>query len=286
MSSIKRWFWLTLTIVILPVSVYGAPISFNTALPVAKGEFIFREQFVYDESRRNAAASPLHRHAFIAESILGYGITPDLALFGVLPYVNKSADFLQGGRAVSREASGVGDMAWFARYTVFKKDWPGGTFRIAPVFGVEVPTGEDHEDDRSGILPPPVQPGSGSTDPFGGLVLTYATRQFQIDSQFAYKANMEGNDFEFGDISRWDASLQYRIWPVDLSNSVPGFLYGVLESNLIHRGKNRMNGIANSNSGGLSYFGFAGFQVPLYQDLNGSALEKEYVIRSGFRVNF
>ena len=28
----------------------SAPITFNTALPVGKGEFVFREQFVLDQS--------------------------------------------------------------------------------------------------------------------------------------------------------------------------------------------------------------------------------------------
>ncbi len=38
------------------------------------------------------------------------------------------------------------------------------------------------------------------------------------------------------------ASLQYRLWPRELSGGVPGFLYGVVETNLIYQGKNEING--------------------------------------------
>ena len=280
-------------------SAQAAPLSFNTALPVAQGEFVFREQFILDQSGDDPSGADRDRTAWALLSVLGYGVTPDLALFGVFPYIDKNLELIQGGESQKRGASGLGDISLFGRYTVFRQDWPGRTFRIAPFAGLELPTGEDDERDSLGLLPPSVQPGSGSWDPFGGVVLTYQTLDFQIDAQASYKANTQANAFEFGDVARLDGSLQYRLWPRELGVGVPGFLYGVLEANLIHQDKDESNGTDDPNSGGLSLFTLlglqyvtkrwiveAGVQIPVIQDLNGTALEKDYILRGGFRLNF
>lgn len=279
--------------------VWGAPITFNTALPVAEDEFIFREQFVFDQSGNDPSGADRDREVFAAVSVLGYGVTSDLALFGVLPYLDKSLEITSMGGRSTRDTSGIGDMTLFGRYTVFKDDVPGRTFRIAPFAGVELPTGEDDETDGLGRLPASVQAGSGSADPFGGIVATYQTLDFEIDTQTSYKINTEANNFEFGDVARFDASLQYRLWPRSLQSGVPGFLYGVFEGNLIHQNKNRSNGAKNPNSGGTTLFllpglqyvtkrwiAEGGVQLPVVQDLNGTALEKDYIVRFGFRFNF
>jgi hypothetical protein len=72
--------------------VWSAPITFNTALPVAKNEFIFRQQFVVNQSGHDASESNRDRTAWSAISVLGYGVSSKLALFSILPYVNKSHD--------------------------------------------------------------------------------------------------------------------------------------------------------------------------------------------------
>ncbi len=277
----------------------AAPQSFNTALPVARGEFVFREQFVLDLSGDDPSGADRDRTAWSLVSVLGYGATPDLALFGVIPYVDKKLELTQGGARRERNANGLGDISLFGRYTVFRRDWPGRTLRIAPFAGLELPTGKDDASDSLGRLPPSVQPGSGSWDPFGGIVLTYQTLEFQIDTQASYRANTDANGFEFGDGARLDGSLQYRLWPRELGAGVPGFLYGVLEANLIHQDKNETGGSDDPDSGGLSLFILpglqyvtkrwiveAGVQIPAIQDLNGTALEKDYILRAGFRLNF
>jgi hypothetical protein len=277
----------------------AAPITFNTALPVAEGEFVFRSQAVVDQSGDDPSGADRDRTAWAVVSVLGYGATSDLALFAILPYVDKRLDSTVAGERRSRGASGIGDLSIFGRYTVFRKDRPGGTFRIAPFLGVETPTGDDDEQDVFGRLPPSVQPGSGSFDPFAGLVATYQTLQFQIDAQVSYKANMQANDFEFGDVARLDGSIQYRFWPRRLGKGVPDFLYGVLEANLIHQDESRVGGTKNPNSGGTTLFIAPGLQyvskrwilegsvqIPALQNLNGVALEKDYIVRGGFRLNF
>ena len=277
----------------------SAPITFNTALPVGKGEFVFREQFVLDQSGDDPSGADRDHTAWSAVSVLGYGVNGDLALFGVVPYVDKRLELTSDGARRARSGRGLGDISLFGRYTVFKKNWPQRNFRIAPFAGIEIPTGDNDDSDAFGRKPASVQAGSGSVDPFGGVVATYQTLEFQIDGQVSYKANTEAEDFEFGDVVRADASLQYRLWPRKLTGGVPGFLYGILEANLIHQGKNRSGDVDDSNSGGTSLFVVPGLQyvtrrwileaavqAPVVQDVNGTALENDFIVRAGFRINF
>lgn len=280
-------------------AVIAAPQSFNTALPVAEGEFVFREQFVLDRSGDDPSGAGRDREAWSFVSVLGYGIDPDLSVFAAAPYTGRRLELDASGGRRGRSADGLGDIRLFGRYTAYRRDGPGRTFRVAPFAGMELPTGENDESDGFGRLPASVQPGSGSWDPFGGVVITYQTLAYQIDAQAGYQANTEANGFEFGDVARLDGSFQLRLWPRKLGAGLPGFLYGVLETNLIHQEKNRSAGVADPNSGGLSLFILpglqyvtkrwiveGGIQIPVFQDLNGTALERDYIVRGGFRINF
>lgn len=284
----------------LTSTVLAAPQTFNTALPVAEGEFVFREQFIYRKASDDPSPADRELNVLGGISVLGYGATRNLAVFGVLPYLDKELDVtMPGGQQVTRDTNGIGDARLFGRYTVYQDDAPGRTFRIAPFLGVELPTGDDDDSDGLGTLPAPLQLGSGSWDPFGGLILTYQTLDYQIDAQASYKLNTEANDFEFGDEARLDGSLQYRLWPRELGTGVPGFVYGVLEGNLIYQDKNEINGSKDPDSGGTTFFLSPGIQyvtkrwileaivqLPVVQDLNGTALEDDYIVRAGFRANF
>lgn len=289
-----------LLLVVLVTEASAAPQTFNTALPVATGEFIVREQFIYRSSGDDPGLADRALDVLGGITVLGYGAARDLAVFGVLPYLDKSLEITTPRGRATRHTSGIGDARLFGRYTLVQKDARGRTFRVAPFFGVKLPTGDDDDSDDLGRLPAPLQLGSGSWDPFGGVVLTRQTLDFQIDAQVSYQGNTEANDFEFGEEVRLDASMQYRLWPRELEyGGVPGYVYGALEGNFIHKGKNRSNGSNEPDSGGTSLSLAPGIQyvtrrwileaivqVPIIQNGNGSALEDDYTFRAGFRFNF
>lgn len=277
----------------------AAPNTFNTALPVAQGEFIWREQAVF---RERASDGPRNRDVSITAlaSVLGYGINSRLAVFGVAPYFfDKDLDVTTPMGRINRDTDGFGDVTAFARYTAYKHDFTGGTFRIAPVAGITAPTGDDDETDRFGRLPRMLQTGDGAWDGFGGVVTTYQTLQYQLDAQLLYQENGRHDDFARGDITRFDASLQYRVWPPELESGTPGFVYALLESNLVHRDHNEVGSGVDQNSGGtqwlvapgLQYIGrrwiFEGtVQLPAVSNSHGNALEDDAIVRVGFRRNF
>ena len=278
---------------------WSAPITFNTALPVHEDGWVLREQFIYDKNSRDPSAANRDVKVSGLISVLGYGVTRDFALFGMLPYLDKRLDMDTSGQRVSRSDRSFGDLTVIGRYTAYESNVLGRTFRVAPFLGVKAPTGRDDAQDSLGRLPPPIQLGSGSWDALGGVVATYQTLAYQIDSQLSYKANREANGFRFGNVTELDASVQYRLWPQTFGSGVPAFLYGVLEANLVRAEKNRIGGVDDPNSGGTTLFlspGLqyvtrkwileAGVQIPVTQNLNGAALKNDYIFNAGFRINF
>jgi len=297
------WTW-TVALLIGLIAYAGAPmagpITFNSALPVADGMSILRSQVKL--VRKSGDATPAGRvlNVTAAPVVLAYGANPKLALFGVLPYVDKRLDVTMGGTRIRRDAQGIGDALFFGRYTVIQVDRPGDTLRVAPFAGLKTPTGSHSQRDAFGPVPRILQPGSGSWDPFLGVALTWQTLDWEFDAAAKYRVNTEASGFTFGDEARADASFQYRIFPRTLESSgVPAFVYLVLESNLIRNGKNRSLGVTDTNSGGLTWNLAPGLQyvtdrfvletaiqIPAVQNLNGTALKSNWVWTAGFRWNF
>ncbi len=290
-----------LLMVVLLWSTTGntAPITFNTALPVAQGEFLVREQLIVNQSGDDPDVANRDRTATAAVTALGYGISRKWTVFGILPYRDIDLDLEMAGQKIHRNNRGLGDASVFMRYTAYQDNKPGQTFRIAPFAGVKAPTGKDNTRDNLGTLPPPAQLGTGSWDYFAGVVTTWQTLRYQVDAQVSYRINNEANDFEAGDIARLDSSLQYRLWRTAAKGGIPDYLFGVLEANLIHQEKNRVNGNSNPNTNGTRLFLGPGIQyvtkrwiaetaiqVPVMQNLNGTALENKYIVRGGVRFNF
>lgn len=281
--------------------VQAAPSTFNTALPVAEGQFLWREQFVLRERSDNG---PMNRDVSVLalSSVLGHGVTSRFALFGMVPYFfNKELDVTTPMGRIERDTSGFGDVSLFGRYTLYKKDYTGSTFRVASVFGLTAPTGDENDSDRFGELPRPLQTGDGAWDGFGAVVTTYQTLQYQVDGQLLYRENGRHDGFARGDETRFDASLQYRIWPRSMKGvpGTPAFVYALLESNVIHRERDDLESGTDADSGGTQWLLAPGLQyvsrswivegtvqLPVAEDPNGGAIEDDYIVRVGFRRNF
>lgn len=293
-----------LVTLVLTVLVAGealaAPVTFNTALPVATEEWIWREKAVVRERTDDTEQPGREVNVNALANVLGYGINERLTLFGVLPYFErKELTLSTPAGPVRRQTDGIGDLTAFARYTAYQWDGAGKTFRVAPFAGIIAPTGDDKDGDDLGRLPRPLQAGTGAWGGLGGIVATYQTLEWQTDIQLAHSATGESGGFQAGEESRLDLSFQYRLLPRELGSGVPGFLYAVLESNLVHAGRDEFNGSAVVDSGGTQWFLTPGLQyvtrrwileaavqLPVEQNMNGNALRDDYIVHAGFRINF
>ncbi len=279
--------------------LHSAPISFNTALPVAQGEYLIREQLIINQSGDDPAGSERDRTETNAVTTLGYGINPQWTVFGSLPYREINLKLDANNNRVARSNKGFGDLSVFARYTAYKENNKAKTFRVAPFLGLKLPIANDSISDDLGTLPRTTQLSSGAYDIFGGIVLTWQNLQQQIDAQVSYRLSNVNNGFEAGNTFRFDGSYQYRIWRTATIDTIPDYLYAVFEMNLIHQEKNRINNIADNNTNGKKLFISPGIQyvnirwiaefavqLPIVQQLNGTALKNNYIVRSSFRYNF
>jgi len=178
---------ITLALVAAAGRVDAGPITFLTALPVAKSQAVVRGQYLFIRASGDPtpANQDLTVNAFpVAVAV---GVTSKLALFGVVPVVNKSVDVDMPVGRRTLDATGLGDVVLFARYTVKAVDLTESTFRIAPFGGVKLPTGSDDTSGPLGVLPRPLQPGSGSWDGLGGLAVTWQTKQWEFDADATYR---------------------------------------------------------------------------------------------------
>lgn len=270
----------------------AAPITFNTALPVSKGHFVIRALAIYDEA--DSLAGEVRGGE--AVSVLGFGATPRLALFASAPFVFKKRDAANGP---DRNASGLGDVRLFARYTVLQADAPGGAFRLSPFAGLELPTGETGKADALGPVPAALQPGSGSLDYFAGVIATYATLDWSLDGQVSWQVNRENGAFNPGDVFQADAAFYRRLLPAALQADTRGFLSGGVEINYSDARRAHIGGAVDPDSGGAQllispglqyarprWIAEAAIQIPAWRDANGAAMRKDIIVRTGIRMNF
>lgn len=292
-------------LVMTAVLVWGSaqaqagPITFLTALPVAKSQVVVRGQYFL--IRASDDPTPAERDLTVnaVPLAVAVGVTPRLAIFGIVPIVNKSMDLLTPIGRVTRDTTGLGDIVAFARYTVYAVDAAESTFRIAPFGGFKMPTGDSQESDALGGLPRPLQRGSGSWDGLGGLAATFQTKQWEMDADAGYKKNAEADGFRFGDEFFLDLSFQYRVWPRQLVGAgVPAFLFAVVETNLISQGRHETGGTRDPDSGGTRWDVDLGLQyvttnfivegivqIPAVDEPHGTGLRNDFRFTAGVRWN-
>jgi hypothetical protein len=277
----------------------AAPVTFNTALPVSKGEGVVRMQAKYLSA--TDGPSSMNRELTVkALPVVGvWGITPHWTLFGIVPLLDKTMRLDMPSGRTKRNVDGLGDVTAMVRYTAYSQDQPGRTFRIAPFAGIEMPTGKDDEQDTLGRLPGSLQLGSGAWNPLIGVVTTAQSLKQEWGVSTSYKFNHKANNFERGDEARLDLSYHRRIWIGGPADGLPHFLYAGVESNWIWQGKNRNNGQKDPDSGGSTFYlaptlqyvtrrtvAEVVLQLPVVQNLNGNALNRDFIFTLSLRLNY
>jgi len=276
------------------------PIQTQSALTAHAGEVILRTQARTLRATGDPTAANRELRVHAVGAVVVYGLTARLNLFAIVPYVDKELRLATPAGRRSRGATGLGDVTTFVKQRVWTEDGPGWTRRLSLIGGVKWPTGDFHRGDDLGPLPRPLQPGSGSLDPLAGAIFTWQTLAGQVDVDAIYRHNTQRDGFEAGDLFTYDLATQLRLWPRRLPDTgVPSYLNAVLELNGVWRGKDKIAGATNPDSGGhtldlspgLQWVGSrwlveAGVQLPVVQNLNGNGLESDYTVTVGARWQY
>lgn len=277
---------------------HAGPITFLTALPVPQSQAVVHWQYVLVRATDDPTPAERDLTVNAVPLAVAVGATSRLAIFGIIPIVNKSMKVMTPIGRMTRDSTGLGDIVTFARYTIYAVDVAESTFRVAPFGGLKMPTGDSDASDAFGQLPRPLQPGSGSWDALGGLAVTFQTKQWELDADVGYKKNAEADGYRFGDEFSTDLSFQYRVWPRQLSTGVPAFLFAVVETNLISQGRHEVAGTRDPDSGGsrwdvdlglqyvTTHFIVEGIaQMPAVDQPHGTGLRNDFRLTTGVRWN-
>ncbi len=268
----------------VPGIATGQGINTNVALPVAKGEGIWRSQLRATVATDDPSPMERELRALVAPQTLAIGITPRLTVFATLPILAHRRSETGGGS--QRDAPALGDITLLARYMVFIDDYgPLSTRRVALLGGLKLPTGADRF-------------GTPSYDPIFGAVGTWAANRHELDVDVLYTLTPERQGFEAGDHLRYDLAYRYRLWPKRFGRRLLQ-LNAILELNGSWADRASRNGDTLRDSGGRVVFLAPGLQLisnrwileaslqlPVVQDLHGSQLETDFVGVLGIRIPF
>ncbi len=268
----------------MPRAALAQGINTNVALPVAKGEGIWRSQLRARVATDDPSSLDREIQALVAPQTLVYGITPRLTAFATLPLLARRR--VETGSSSERTSPAIGDLTLLGRYTVLADDYaPLSTRRAAVIAGVKLPTGADRF-------------GTPSYDPTLGAVGTWAANRHELDVDFLYTVGTKRRDFEAANRLRYNLAYRYRLWPRRFGRRLRQ-VSALLELNGRWAAHTRRDGRTIRDSGGQVVFLSPGLQyvtsrliveaslqLPVSQSLNGSQVETDFVGVLSVRVPF
>lgn len=259
-------------------------VNTNVALPVAKGEGIWRSQLRFGQATDDPSPADREVRTWLAPQTLVLGVTPRLTAFATLPVLAQRR--VEANSGPTRNDSAVGDLTLLARYTLWWDDYaPLSTRRVALLSGLKFPSGADRF-------------GTDTFDPIVGGVATWAFDRHEIDLDALYTVSTRRNDFRQGDRVRYDLAYRYRLWPRRFGRRLLQ-LNGLVELNGLWSDRDRKDGQLVVDSGGhvlflapglqlaaKSWILEASIQLPIAQDLHGSQVEQDIVAVLSVRIPF
>ena len=218
-----------------------AQITFPSAAPISAGNIIVRTQpTVTDES---GGVQSLYD-----ENVVLYGASPDLAfILENKSIVSNSANIVTNGKTAALTATGFGDTVLDTRYNLYELDDIGSTFRVAPYFGIDLPTGMDN---TNAFMPRELQPASAAWGTREALTASWQTLFWNAQALIGYQNYASSSGFQPGDSVLADAAFHYMIWPGDLDREVNAEIFASLETNYSLSGIDRMDGAPIAGTGG------------------------------------
>ncbi len=261
----------------------ASPATFITALPVAENQILSR--FDWDPT---FSSQDLTSFQFPFD--LAYGLNARWTIFTTFNPVYNSMQTQTPSGQSNISSGGLGDTLVFARYTLFSRDTPKSTLRLAPVAGLYFPSGSNTLSNSNGLLPAPMQTGSGSVAPYGGVAFGWNGPAYGLaaDSTFLHNP-ITNTGINPGDQFRADAQGEMRLYPRTLPEiGLPKELWVSIEENYYHNALSHISGQVLPGSGGQSFYQDtvlefatlhyeigAGIQLPVVEDLNSSSYARE-----------
>ena len=151
-----------------------------------------------------------------ATLLLAYGISDRLGLFARVPYSERELTEHEEDESSSTRVTGLADPEIYAQLRLWSSGFDGEVGTRAAVFavaGVKTAWGENSVSRGGERLDEHVQPGTGSTDWFGGLSGSY-----QLNPRSALFASAQyrltgrnGAGYRYGQVSLFNVAFEYKV---------------------------------------------------------------------------
>ncbi len=233
-------------------------------------------------------------------------------------YISKGMEMITRGNGLrpSMYSQGIGDTMIMTKSLLCADDYLIPTNQVSLLLGVSVPTGSIDQDEKGVLLPYSMQLGSGTFDPFIGVLYEGSKTPFWWGTNISYLARTYENykSYNLGDEFRCDfyGMFQARhdlVGELQIKGKYVGEIDGEAQE-IEQDGDGHMMGNPNmaymsnlydpNNYGGSTVDLTVGvqwqpfhnhilnvqFSVPLFQNLHGTQLERDYNATLTYYIEF
>lgn len=269
------------------------------------------------DSLKQYAIVPKYMDMFMGSLSVGYAFS-DRFFLGVMGmYMNKDMSMVnRAGKKTRMQSQGIGDTMLMTKTLVYADDHLFPTNQVSILLGVSIPTGSIDQDERGGLLPYSMQLGSGTFDPFVGILYEGSRTPFWWGVNMSYLSRLYENykSYNLGDKFQFDLYGMYQIRhdlvaELQFNGKYVGDIEGQARE-IQQGGTGHMMGNPNlpfgsnlfdpDNYGGSTLdvrFGVqwqpfhnhilnAQIAFPLFQNLHGTQLEQDFTATLTYYVEF
>lgn len=250
-------------------TVHATGITADVGLTPPLDRWIFRSQLRYLERQEDSSPNGQEMEMYMMPVVVAYGLRPELTVIARQPFLHREMAMPMG----NMNDTGYGDFSLITKYRMFRVNRPEYILGIAPILGLECPTGDDDF-------------GSDTWDLLTGVFVSGRTGPSGVDLNLEYKLNGlgdRGGDLP-GDELTTTVALAYQF---TLNDDATMSLWPVLEISHTYTEPDRQSGHTTPNSGeeilllspGLK-FARQSFmlellvQFPVHQDQRGNQMER------------
>ena len=268
---------------LIAASANAAGISVDAGLTPAEDRWIFRSQIRYMRRTDDPTGMDRKMSTYAFPTMLAYGVRPDLTL--MVRQTIKNQKMSMAGS--SSRNTDFDDLFVLGKYKLYRRNTPDYTFGIASTLGLEFPTGADPFTSETWDLQP-------------GLYTSWRSGPWATDFNISYTwngfADRGQGGLNPGDELSLDWALAYQF---SIGEKSRVSLAPVLELSYKNISPDRLHSDDVSNTGesvlylspGIkftvsSFILEALLQIPVWQDQEGSQLERDMTVIFGARYMF
>jgi len=252
--------------------------------------------------------APRKMDMYMSNISVGYAFS-DRFFVGIMGmYMEKDMEMIRRGNGLrsSMNSQGVGDTMLMTKTLLYADDFLVPRSQVSLLLGVSIPTGSIDQDDKGKILPYSMQLGSGTFDPFFGILYEGSSSPLWWGANASYLARAYENykSYNLGDEYRLDLYGMYQVrhnlvGELQIKSKYVGDIEGEAQE-IEQDGNGHMNGNPNmafmsnlfdpDNYGGSTVDLTTGvqwqplhnhilnvqFSFPLFQNLHGTQLERDF----------